>query len=398
MKNYIFYLLKSKVTLKISGNNIERFIKRLKNNNIEILDIKYNSKEEIIIKIYEKDYEALLKIKTVYNIEICDYYGIIKIKNIIFNNKFVIISIFLALIFLFIITNLIFEIDIVTNDSKMEKILLEELEDLGIKKYNFKKEYTELQVIKQKILSKYKDEIDWIEIESIGTKYIIRYEPRIKNDVIEEKNFRHIVAKKDAIISDMKIFSGQIVKGINSYVKKGEVIVSGYIDLNGNIKDTVSSNGEVYGETWYNVTITYPYKYYESFETGNKKTLLVIKFLSKDIELFNFNKFETKNTKDYILLKNNILPISIVKQIQKETKVINENNDKQQVIDKALKYSMKKLEDRLGSKGYVKNYKILTKTEHSDSITLNIFFTVIEDITEYQNIEEYNQTPLEKEN
>ena len=41
MKNYFLFILKSKLNLKIKGNNIERIIKRLKNNNIEILNIKY---------------------------------------------------------------------------------------------------------------------------------------------------------------------------------------------------------------------------------------------------------------------------------------------------------------------------------------------------------------------
>ena len=45
----------------------------------------------------------------------------------------------------------------------------------------------------------------------------------------------------------MDVSSGQIVKNVNSYVKKGEVIVSGYITLNDSIKNNVSSNGIIYG-------------------------------------------------------------------------------------------------------------------------------------------------------
>ena len=78
MKNNILYILKSKLNINIKGNNIERFIKRLKNNNIDILNIKYISKEEINIKIYKYDYEKLIKLKTIYDIEIIDYYGFIK--------------------------------------------------------------------------------------------------------------------------------------------------------------------------------------------------------------------------------------------------------------------------------------------------------------------------------
>ena len=389
--------MKSKLNINVKGHNIERFIKRLKNNNIEILNIKYKSKEEINIKIYKYDYDKLIKLKTIYEVEILNYYGLIKTKNDLLNSKYIIIFILIAFISLYLVTSLIFEVDVVTNDSKMEKILLEELNELGIKKYNFKKSYIELQEIKNKLLNNYKDELEWIEIENIGTKYIIRYEPRIKNELNNQTPLRNIIAKKSGVIRDMNISSGQIVKDIDSYVKKGEVIVSGYITLNGNIKDTVSSSGTVYGETWYKVTITYPYKYKEVYETGKSKDIFVVKFLGKDIELFNFDKYNTKKVIEKTILKDNLLPIKFVKQKQLETKEIDENNTEEKLIEKAVKLAIKKMEEKLNENEYVKDYKILNKTKYSDSISLNIFFNVVEDITEYQEIQEYVEEDKENE-
>ena len=391
MKNSIFFLFKSKICINVKGNNIERFIKRLKNNNIEITSIEYISNKETNIKIYKQDYDKVISIKTIYEIEILNYYGLIKIKNSILNNKYIIIFITICLLLLYILTNMIFNIDIITNDSKMEKVLLEELDELGIKKYNFKKDYNSLQVIKEKLLKNHKDEIEWIEIESIGTKYIIRYEPRIKNKDIKNSDFRNIVASKSAIIRHMDISSGQIIKDINSYVKKGDIIVSGYIDLNGNVKDTVSSEGKVYGETWYKVSIDYPYKYREVKTTGKSKKVLVFKIINNEIELFNFNKYKTKRKINKTILKNNLLPIKFISQKQKETIVIDENNTEKEVIKKAINLSTKKINERLSDGEYINNYKVLNMTKYKDSIALNIFYSVIEDITEYQTIQEYQE-------
>ena len=395
MKNNILFLIKSKLNLNIKGPNIERFIKRIKNNNIDILNITYISKDEVNIKIYKSDYYNVLNLKTIYEIDILNYYGIVKIKNNIFENKFTILFILFSLIFIYIISNMIFSIDVITNDSKMEESLLLELEELGIKKYNLKKNYNKIQEVKKNILSNHKNEIEWLEIESIGTKYIIRYEPRIKNQDVKEEGFRNIIAKKDSVIKSMNISRGQIIKGVNSYVKKGDIIVSGYIDLNGNIKDTVSSNGIVYGEVWYKVTINYPYKYKEEIYTGNGNKVLVIKILNKEIEVLNFNKFETKNITNKTLLKNNILPIKLVSQFQRETKVIDENNDEKDIIEKATNLSRKKIQEKLKDNEYISDYKILNMTKYSDSITLNIFFTAVEDITDYQEIEKYERENVE---
>lgn len=390
MKNSIYNLLENKLNVKILGNNIERFIKRLKNNNIDILNLKYINKG-IIIKIYKKDYKKLLKLKTIYNIEVIDYDGLLKVKNKILSNKFIIASILLGLIVLYIITNLIFSIEIITNDTDMENKLKNELKNNGINLYRFKKKYNEINKIKKNILNKYKNEIEWIEIENIGTKYIIKYEPRIIKTKEDNITYRNIIAKKSAIIKDMYILSGEIIKSKNTYVKKGDAIVSGYISLNDNVKDTVRSEGKVYGECWYNVTVTYPYRYYEEIETGNNKKIFVIKYLNKEIELFNLKKYKSKKIENNILISNNILPISFIYQKQKEIKIIDEKNTEKELIEKAIKYSNKKIESRLKEKEYIENYKILSKENHEDSITLNIFYSVIEDITDYQIIDEYKE-------
>lgn len=396
MKNYIYKFLISKVTLKITGNNKERIIRRIKSNNIEILNLKY-IKDGIIVLIYKKDYDKLISIKTIYEIEVINYNGLYKFRNNILDNKFIIISILVCLIALYVVTNLIFNIDIITNDNNMKLKIEEALNNNGISKYKLKKSYNELQKIKNNILSKYRDEIEWIEIEIIGTRYIVRYEPRIKSDLYKETKYRNIIASKDAIIKDMYVNNGQIIKSKNTYVKKGETIVSGYIYLNDSVKDTVRSEGTIYGECWYNVVITYPFKYYEEKETGNKNNVIVIKFLNKEIELFNFSKYKNKRVKNYTLIKNSILPIKLIYQKQKQLDIINENNTEKQVIEKAIKYSNKKIEEKLSADEYINDYKILNKEVFSDSIKLNIFYSVIENITDYKEIEKYEEI-IQKEN
>ncbi len=384
MKNKIFFILDSKIRLSIKGNNIERFIKRLKTNNIDILNIKYIDSNNIIIDIYYKDYEKLLKIKTVYEVDVITYKGLKNIKEKIFNNKYIIISILICMIFLYILSNIVFNIEVITNDTNMKQTLLEELDENGLKKYNFKKSYLKIQDIKQNIMDKHKDDIEWLEIENIGTKYIIRYEPRIKNDIKIDTPNRNIIAKKDAIITSMDIEDGSIVKDIHSYVKKGDVIVSGYITLNDNIKDMVSASGNVYGEVWYEVSVKYPFNYYENIETGKSSNIFCIHFLNKKIEIFG--KYKTKNVKEKIIVKNNVLPIYISIENQRETNEIKETNDKNSVIDRAVNKAREKIESNLKNDEYIKDYKIMSTSYDKTGVNLRIFFTVVENITDYQNI------------
>ena len=390
MKNKIIYQLKSKIKLSITGKNINRFIMRLHNNKIEILKCNHINKEKINIIIYEKDYKKLEEIKTIYNIEKLNTYGMIKIKKKLNINKYLIISIMLGIIILKTLSSIIFDIEIVYNDKETRDFLRQELKNYGIKEKTFKKSYHQIEKIKEDLINKYKDKIEWIEIETKGTKYIVRLEIRIIKEKEEIPKNRNIISKKDAIIKEIKAERGQIIKEINSYVKKGDTIISGNIMDNEVIKNTVPAEGVVYGEVWYEINITYPFVYQETKELGNTKEVYVIKFLNKNIELFNKNKFKTKKIKEKTIISNNILPISIVKQNQTETEEIQELLTIDEAIKKASDKGIEKIKNNLKEHEFIINYKILNTNIKENELELSMFFSVYENITEYQEITNEN--------
>ena len=66
MKNNFLNKMTNKIKLNIKGKNIERFIKRLKSNNIDLLKIEKIKYNEINITVYKRDYERIIELKTVY--------------------------------------------------------------------------------------------------------------------------------------------------------------------------------------------------------------------------------------------------------------------------------------------------------------------------------------------
>ena len=385
MKNKLLYILKSKIVLKITGKNIPNFIKKINNNNIDLLNIIYN-KEYILITIYKNDLENVLKIKTIYDIDIVDYKGITKIKQIIINNRIILMFCIISIFIIYFFSHLLFSIDVITNDSKMEEVILKELKELGIKRFSIKKGYKYRKNILDKIKEKYKDNIEWIEIEERGTKYIVRYEPRVKNKIENDNKYTRIIAKKDAIITKIDVRSGEIIKEVNTYVRKGEVVVNGEIFLNEELKEIKIVDGNIYGEVWYKVNIKYPLKYYENIETGRKNNVISISFLSNRININS--KYKTSNYYDNIILKNNLIPIYISISKEKETNIIDEVNSSDTAIKKAIDKAILKISDKLSSDEYIKDYKILSKNISDTYVELDIFFTVIENITEYEEIVE----------
>ena len=377
---------KSKVQIAIKGKNVKRFLFKLYKNRINILNIKKINNNEMYIWIYFKDYDKLVKLNTIYEVFIVDYGGMIKSKRLLNKNKFILFFVITSLIFLFIISKLIFDVEVITNDSKMKDKLLYELSLYDLKKYKFQKNYNEIQIIKDKILDKYRDEIEWLEIELIGTNYIVKYEPRIMNDSTNNLKPRHIVARRDAVIYSVVSSKGQILKNKNDYVKKGDIIVSGNIFLNEEVKDIVSAKGTVLGEVWYEVDVFYPFAYYAQRKTGKEKDVYVINFLNRRLELFNFKPFYDKIIKDKVIIKHEILPFKLIKERHIEVNTISSVKTEELVYLDAVSLAVSKIENKLNQGEFIKIYKVINKKLNDKGIELRIFFSVVEDITEYVEI------------
>ncbi len=388
MKNQFIKNFISVIKINIQGKNIERFIKRLYTNKIEILEIKYLNYNNVNIKIYKKDFKKVLKLKTTYEIKTINTYGFIKIKKVLEKNKILIIAIIFGIILLYVLSNFIFSIEIVHTDKNLRKLINNELDEYGIKTYHFQKSYEEIQQIKKRIIEEHKDKIEWLEIEKVGTKYIVRLEERKINDSKKSTKVRNIVASKSAIITNVIASKGEIVKQKNTYVKKGDVVISGEIYLNEELKDKVRAEGEVYGEVWYQVTVDYPYTYYEEKQTGKMKDVYVLKFLNKDFELFNFNKYKNKIKQDNNLLSHPILPIRLVKQTQREIEIIDKKYTKKEAIIKAEELAQKRLLSKLNVKDEIISQKTLKVIEKNSKIEVVVFFTVNENITAYAKIKD----------
>ena len=386
MKNSLFVKLQNKVKLNIQGKNIERFIKRLKSNNIDLLNIKYLKYNSINIVIYQKDYDKVLKLKTTYEINQLDTYGIIKIKRIINVYKYALIFIALGIFLIIFLSNIIFNVEVIHNDKELREFLLNELEKYGLKKYKFKVSFQEIQKIKNSILEEYHDKIEWLEIEERGTSYIVRLESRVIPNQEVNYDKQNVVAKKSAIIKKIVAENGEVVKNINSYVNKGDVIISGNIYLNEEIKDIVKAEGKIYGEVWYNINVSYPYIYSEIKELDNFQDVYVLKILNKSLEL-TLNKFDDKRVEEEKILYHSFLPFSLVKQRQKEVQTISYVLTSEEAKDKAIEEAIKKMQERLNNEEKIIDYQVLKVNIKDDKIILDMFFTVYEDITSYSKIE-----------
>lgn len=386
MNNKVLDIFKSKIKLRISGKKVKRFINKLIFNKIELLNVSYVSDEQAVIIIYKKDYEKVFNIKSIYDLDIIDSYGYIKIRKSLRIDKVIIMFMILGIIGLYMLSNVIFSIEIIHTDKELVSLLRKELAHYDIEPHRLKKGFKEIEKIKKEILAKYKDKLEWLEIESVGTKYIVRFEERKIINIKQETSLQHVISKKNAIIKKIVAKSGVVVKTKNSYVKKGDIVISGEIFLNEEIKNYTRAEGKVYGEVWYNVTTSFPYLYVEKKYTGKKKKLILLKIFDNYYGL-DFKKYENSDIKDTILIQNNVLPISLVFQ---ESREVIDNSvilTQEEANLKAIEKSRKKIEEKLDDEEYIIYEKQLKKKVKDSKIVIEMFYAVYEDITDYMSFE-----------
>lgn len=373
----------NKYRIKIIGKNPRFFLKKLILNKIELYDIREKD-NNIYLTVTEKDYKKILKIKTSYKIKIVNNYGILKIKYLIEKYKYILGSLLFMIGVIIVLSNMVFQIEVIHQKEEIRELVLNDLNEFGLKKYHFKISYKKKEQIKDEILNKEREKIEWLEIKNIGTKYIVNVEERKINHNKEDNSPRDIVAKKDAMILELNVEQGEIVKKKYDYVRKGEVIISGTIMNKEKEVAKVKSSATIMGEVWYKVEVELPKVYHEEIRTNKTFKSLTFKIINNHIPRTKNNK--SYDIEDKVIFKNKLFPIGLYLETKHELKIINKKYNLGNCEEEAIKIATSKLEKKIPLNSSILSKKVLKKTLKNSTILVEIFFKVKEDITDYKEI------------
>lgn len=378
----------NKVRIVVNENS-NKFLNYLIYNKIYYDSLnKYN--EYFVLDVSYDDY---LYIRRRYKCHIVKYYGKKNIVNIYENNKYVLLSLIISFMLLFLLCNTIFDIKINSDDKDIANVINDSLKDNGIDVYKRKVSFDKLNSIKNKILEDNKDTLEWIEIREKGCIYYIDVTPRVKsNNNVDNSLPSDIVAEKDGVIKHIVVHRGSKVIDNGDYVKKGDILISGNIIKNENVIDKVHSEGVIYAETWKTVNISIPFK---RIDYVYKKT---INHYYLDIFGHKFTisgKYDSDNTinKKSIVLDK---PYLFFKLYKEEKKIYDYNEvilNKEEAYNEALNRSIDVINKKLSSDEYIISKKVLKKEVKRSKINLEVFFKVYEKIgvtSEIQDIGEEN--------
>ena len=373
----------------------------MKINHNVILTVKTNNKNKLILKIYEvginiknikffdcyiefetsiNNYFKLKKYLKTYKFRIKNDSGIYYLFSKIKSNKIIMLNIILFLILIFIMSNTIISVKVIHSKKYIRDIISKSLEENGIKRLSWKKDYKELSEIKEKILKEYPKNIEWLEIEKIGMTYVIKVEEKIITDTKKEDRKCNVVATKDGIITNIKSTNGVELVTVGDYVKKGDVLISGEIIFNEEIKNMVCASGIVMAEVWYESNVKIPLNYQTEVKTNKKR--YNISYGDTKIFKSRLKKYRTKKKKLFRLFGNDI---NLLKE--EEIRIKNKKYSEKEAINRALDLTKEKINLKLDEKEEIITQKVLKKDVKNSTMYVEIFSSVKENISEITEIQ-----------
>lgn len=366
--------MNKKLIIYTKCNNKNKLLIKIYELGISIKNIKY-SNNIIEFEVNYDDYNRINKYIKSYKFNIKDNLGIYKIIDILKIKKVFILNILLFFIILYILSHTIISVNVIHSKKYIRDLVSNSLDDYGIKKFSWKKDYNEIQKIKKKILDKYPKNIEWLEIEQIGMIYKVRVEEKIVTDIKDNNTNCHIIAKNDATITKIISDRGQAVVNTNDYVKKGDILISGEIKFNDEVKNNTCAFGKIYGEVWYTVDVNLPRDYEEYKYTGKKR----YNFMIDKTKIFKSRLSNYKTKKKKIL---SIFGYDFYLLIEKEIKIDNKKYNEKDGVNKALELAINKMKMNLVDNERIINQKVLKKSINNSTIYVEVFVSVEQLISE----------------
>lgn len=393
----LYQWIKGFLIIRLKGQSPERFFNLCSHHNIYLWDVKNiegNFECNIMLKDYRKLKVIAKKTKTVPYIR--KRIGFPFVFSTYKKRKGYLLGLVLFASIIYMLSLYIWDVDVLGGHSytpeAMTKFLKENEIYVGVQK-----KQVDCQDIEELIRLTYKD-IGWVSAEIKGTRLIIKItETKVPTKAVTATENRHIIASKDALIAKIVTRTGIPKAEIGSVVKKGDILVSGIVNVIGDneillSKNPVIADADILGKTFYEYKDTFPLKYVENQYTGKTKKSLTLSMFLKKINIYKPRKTYVKydiivNDYTFRLNKNFYLPFGYsLSEYSEYIEVM-----KKYTEDEAVKIATDNL-NRYIAKLEEANIKIIQNnvkiSVDKNSCIAQGKIVVLESIMEYQNIKD----------
>ena len=384
IKILIYYIL-GYVNIVVEGFFIERFINTCISKKIFFWKTNRMKSTVFSANIGVRNYKEVVNIakKCQCKIRITNKKGIPFLLNKYRKRKIFVVTLGIIILGIITIFNFIWNIEIKGVDEIKQREIMEFIQNEGIDIGKYKNNI-DLQSLINKIRIQ-RDDIAWVGMEIKGTNLIVDVvEADKKPEIINEDEYCNVVADKDGIIVKVKAQNGTPAVEEGTTVKKGDILIQGWLEGKHTENRYVHAEGEVMGKVWYSEKEKVYYKQNYENKTGNHEKKYTLNVNNFKINFFktlsNFENYDTIRTiKKLKITSNFYLPVEIIvdENFEKQNnEIIYDKNEAKEIGIKELK---SKLEEQIENKENISNIYINT-VESEEYIEVEVIYEVLESI------------------
>lgn len=293
----ILKFAKGFVLVRLSGYAPERFFNLCSNHDILIWNLVYTEDAyEFCISIDAfRELKPIVK-KTKTKLVILKRYGFPFWMHRYRKRKLFFGGIVLFFVLLCILSQFIWNIEINGNSYITDETILAYLKEKQMS-FGTQKRKIDASKLEEELRIAF-DDIIWTSVKINGTKMTIDLQENIKNEEIKKPNdgkAYDLVAQKDGVIDEIITRQGTPFVAQKSVVKKGDVLVSGRLDIIGD-DETVTgyqycvSDADIIATTIYPYEDTFPLTYTKKIFTGNTKQTYALSCMNYYFTIPSFKK------------------------------------------------------------------------------------------------------------
>lgn len=384
LKIVMNYLL-GYINISVEGYFIERFINICISKKILLWNLKRKKSSFLYANIGIRDFKKIKEIAktTKCRVMIEAKKGIPFLLHRYKKRKLFVVFLLVVTAFILGMSGFIWNIEVTGNNTIPTSELTSLLNNNGLNIGMLKQKVDTKNIINTIRLQR--GDIAWIGIKIHGTNVIVEVvEAAKKPEIVDAQDYCNIVSDKDGIVTKINAENGTALVKEGDVVKKGTVLIGGWLEGKYTGTRYVPSQGEIQAKVWYSKKEKIALKQEVSESTGKEKNTYSIQINNLKINLPkrvpNFENYDTINeNKKLKLFSNFYFPIEFCKTTYKEVK-------KKEVIysvEEAKAIVVKKLEEELKNQIKDTNHIVDTQIhakEENGEVEIELIYEVLENI------------------
>ncbi|OGX60348.1 MAG: sporulation protein YqfD [Paenibacillus sp. RIFOXYA1_FULL_44_5] len=398
MRGNFFAYISGYVRVQVRGQHMEKLLNGMTDLQMKIWGITRKSSGYMELNIFIKDFfrlRPLLK-QTGSRVHVIGRYGFPFVLEKMERRKFFAGGIILFLAALYILSNLVWHVEVQGNDQISTDSILQAAKEEGIYPFQWKFRLKDPSALSHELQSRL-PETSWVGVQVEGTKVTIKVVESSIPDKKQLMNPRNLVAAKTAVVTEIFANKGRAVVKPNQFVHKGDILISGLIGDEQN-QQIVVADGKVRGLVWEHASVTVPLVQKNKTYTGLEKNKYYVVVGNRAVQIWGYGKipfshYESIEDRSTLHFHKWPIPLGWIH----ETLMEDQLKQKQIAVGEAKAIGMKEARDSIlrksGNEAAIQEEKVISEKAENGMLKLEALFSVEQNIAAEAPIISQNLLP-----